>query len=104
MTLCAALSHPPSRGSVHILSADLVERPTIDPRYLSHHLDHELLARHVQYIETIVQTELLASLLKKNCGHILKKKRVRELNAARSLGPETVMSHFHSTGTCTMMP
>ncbi|KAL8646383.1 MAG: hypothetical protein Q9210_006172 [Variospora velana] len=103
MTLFAALNHPFSRGSVHITSADPMEKPRIDPKYLSHPLDNEILARHVQYMEKLVATEPLASLLKKGGRRIPAGKHVEELDAARSLGPETVMSIFHPTGTCAMM-
>ncbi len=53
MTLCAALNHPFSRGSVHIISANPMDKPSIDPRYLSHPLDNVILARHVQYMEIV---------------------------------------------------
>ncbi|KAL8704848.1 MAG: hypothetical protein Q9201_002007 [Fulgogasparrea decipioides] len=104
MTLCAALNHPFSRGSVHIQSADPIEKPKIDPKYLSHPLDNEILARHVQYMEELVRAEPLASLLKKNGRRIPAGKHVEELDEARTLGPQTVTSNFHPTGTCAMMP
>lgn len=104
MTLFAALSHPFSRGSVHIQSANSKDKPEIDPKYLSHPLDEELLARHVQYMETIVQTEPLASLLKKNGRRIPSGKYVRDLESAKTLGAETITSNFHPCGTCAMMP
>ncbi|KAI4173725.1 MAG: hypothetical protein LQ348_006486 [Seirophora lacunosa] len=103
MTLCAALNHPFSRGSVHITSADPTEKPRIDPRYLSHPLDNEILARHVQYMEKLVAAEPLASLLKTGGRRIPADKHVEELDAARSLGPQTITSNFHPTGTCAMM-
>lgn len=104
MTLFAALSHPFSRGSVHIQSADPKDKPKIDPRYLSHPLDRELLARHIQYMETLVQTEPLASLLKTNGRRIPSGKYVRDLESAKTLGTETITSNFHPCGTCAMMP
>lgn len=104
MTLFASLSHPFSRGSVHIQSADASDRPVIDPKYLSHPLDNELLARHVQYMETLVRMEPLASLLKKDGKRIPNGKYVHDLESARTLGPETIRSSFHPTGTCAMMP
>lgn len=104
MTLCVALNHPFSRGSVHITSADPMDKPRIDPRYLSHPLDNEILARHVQYTEKLVATEPLASLLKKGGRRIPAEKHVDTLDEARRLGPQTITSNFHPTGTCAMMP
>lgn len=104
MTLCAALNHPFSRGSVHISSANPTEKPTVDPKYLTHPLDNEILARHVQYMEKLVAAEPLASLLKKGGRRIPADKHVDTLDEAKSLGPQTVTSNFHPTGTCAMMP
>lgn len=104
MTLFAALSHPFSRGFVHIQSADPKDQPTIDPQYLSHPLDREILARHVQYMETLTETEPLASLLQKNGRRIPSETYVRDLESAKTLGAETVRSNFHPCGTCAMMP
>ncbi|MCJ1466424.1 hypothetical protein MMC07_005043 [Pseudocyphellaria aurata] len=104
MTLFAALSHPFSRGSVHIQSANPKDKPRIDPKYLSHPLDREVLARHVQYMEVLTETEPLTSLLKKNGRRIPSEKYVRDLESAKQLGTETMRSNFHPCGTCAMMP
>jgi choline dehydrogenase-like flavoprotein len=56
--------HPVSSGSVHISSPDPVTAPIIDPRYLSHPLDVEIMAWCLQFIEKITETESLRSLLK----------------------------------------
>lgn len=104
MTLFAALSHPFSRGFVHIQSADPKDKPKIDPKYLSHPLDRELLARHVQYMETLVQTEPLASLLKENGRRIPNGRHIMDLESAKTLGADTITSNFHPCGTCAMMP
>lgn len=102
-TLFAALNHPFSRGSVHISSADPTAKPRIDPKYLSHPLDNEILARHVQYMEKLVAAEPLVSLLKKGGQRIPADKHVGSLEEARTLGPQTITSNFHPTGTCAMM-
>ena len=104
MTLFAALSHPFSRGSVHITSPDAHDKPNIDPKYLSHPLDNEIMAHHVRYMETLVSTEPLASLLKKDGRRIPADTHVETLEDARKLGPRTITSNFHPTGTCAMMP
>ncbi|KAL8840950.1 MAG: hypothetical protein Q9176_003522 [Flavoplaca citrina] len=104
VTILAALSHPFSRGSVHINSADVNDKPIIDPRYLSHPLDNEILACHVQFMETLIRTEPLASAFKKDGRRIPADTRVETLEEARKLGPRTVTSNFHPSGTCAMMP
>ncbi len=103
VTMLAALSHPFSRSSVHINSAD-VNEPIIDSRYLSHPLDNEILARHVQSMETLIGTEPLASAIKKDGQSIPADTHVETLKEARKLGPRTVTSNFHPSGTYAMMP
>lgn len=51
ITIICMLAHPLSRGSVHVMGAGADQRLAIDPRYFSHPLDLEVMARHVQFIE-----------------------------------------------------
>jgi choline dehydrogenase-like flavoprotein len=103
ITILAAINHPFSRGICHIRSADPKDKPILDPRYLSHPLDLEILARYTQYIETIVKTEPLASLLKPS-GRLPEGKKATSLDAAKVIVKERLLSTFHPTGTCAMMP
>ncbi|KAK5629115.1 hypothetical protein RRF57_004830 [Xylaria bambusicola] len=58
-------AHPFSRGSSHISSADIVAVPEINPGYLSHPTDQEILARHLQSLETVLRSsEHLSKFLK----------------------------------------
>jgi choline dehydrogenase-like flavoprotein len=103
VSIFAALSHPFSRGSVHVESGDSAYHPAIDPRYLSHPLDRELLARHIQWIEVIARTEPWSALLKPNGRKIPESKNLEDLDAAREhLRLST--TNFHPVGTCAMMP
>ncbi|KAI1773590.1 hypothetical protein F4818DRAFT_442899 [Hypoxylon cercidicola] len=45
------LAHPLSRGSVQVTDAGAGQTLAIDPGFLSHPLDLEIMARHVQFIE-----------------------------------------------------
>ena len=102
LTIFVALSHPFSRGSVHINSADPNKAPTIDPRYFSHPLDIEILGRHVQFLETIAKTEPFSALLKPNGRRIPADTHVEDLAAAKELS-KLLISNYHPTGTCAMM-
>lgn len=63
LTVVLLLAHPLSRGSVHVDDGKLV----IDPRFFSHPLDLEVMARHVQFVEQrLAAAEPLASLIKPN--------------------------------------
>ena len=64
ITVAASLFYPLSRGSAHIRSNSIVNKPAIDPRYLSHPLGMEIHATHLRSIQTIVATEPLTSFVK----------------------------------------
>ncbi|KUJ23477.1 alcohol oxidase [Mollisia scopiformis] len=104
ISIVSVLNHPLSRGTVHINSAKPEAQPTIDPRYFSHPLDLELHGRHTQWLETIAATEPMASLLKKDGRRIHAQKPVNDLETAKEIVQETFVSHYHVTGTCSMLP
>jgi choline dehydrogenase-like flavoprotein len=103
ISILAVINHPFSRGVCHIRSADPQDRPILDPRYLSHPLDLEILARYTQYVEKIVETEPLASLLKPS-ERLREGKEATSLEAAKEMVKERMLTTFHPTSTCAMMP
>ncbi|KAJ6151019.1 hypothetical protein N7470_007613 [Penicillium chermesinum] len=64
VTIMAIHNHPFSRGSVHIASANIDDKPIYDPKYLDHPLDLEIMARQMQFIDRIVKSQPFASLIK----------------------------------------
>jgi choline dehydrogenase-like flavoprotein len=46
-----AQNHPFSKGNVHITSASAKDKPAVDPKYLIHPLDMEMMARNVQFLQ-----------------------------------------------------
>jgi choline dehydrogenase-like flavoprotein len=104
ITIMAMLNHPFSRGYVHITSSDPLVKPTFDPQLLSHPLDVEILGRHTQYIEKIVSTEPLSSMLKTNGRRIPPDRTAHNLENAKDIVADRVITIFHPAGTCAMMP
>ncbi|KAL4936301.1 hypothetical protein BDV06DRAFT_233544 [Aspergillus oleicola] len=108
ITICVSLMHPLSLGTCHIASADPAEPPRVDPRYLTHPADLDIMARHTRFIDKIVASQPLASMLKpKPAGK--RSPGVPDLGAVsldevkdyvRAAGKST----FHPTSTCAMMP
>ncbi|KAI1183944.1 GMC oxidoreductase-domain-containing protein [Nemania serpens] len=99
-------SHPLSRGSTHISSADITDGPNIDPRYLSHPADIEILARHLQSLDTVLRPSThLSKFLKpdgkRNHPDAFK---VHDLKEAKKYVVDTATSAYHSCGTAAMMP
>lgn len=104
ISIVSVLNHPLSRGSVHIQSSDPTSQPILDPKYFSHPLDLELHSRHVLWLETLVATEPMASLLKKDGRKIHVEKAVKDLETAKKMVKELFISHYHVTSTCSMLP
>ena len=101
LTLLVTVSHPFSRGSVHIASSDPREKPTLDPRYLSHPLDLEILARQTQFFDTIASTPPWSSLLKPDGRRIPAGVDLSDLKQAKGLARQMI-TNFHPVGTCPM--
>lgn len=104
ITISVLLLNPFSVGHVHISSSDPAEPPTIDNQYLSHPLDIEVLARHIFYLNTIVQTEPLVSLLKPDGKRNTLYQPFETLDDVKDYIRKTAMSNWHPCGTCAMLP
>jgi choline dehydrogenase-like flavoprotein len=96
--------HPVSSGSVHISSPDPVAAPIIDPRYLSHPLDVEIMAWCLQFIEKIAETEPIKSLLKPGGKRNHPTAYMENMEAARDYARTTASTGYHPVSTCVMLP
>ncbi|KAI1303807.1 oxidoreductase [Xylaria venustula] len=103
LTIATILAQPLSRGTVHIVSNDSSDAPEIDPKYLSHPLDSEILARHVMYIATIAKSTPLNTLLKQPL-EAATLEYVADLEAAKKYIRARTISMWHPVGTCAMLP
>ncbi|KAL8701338.1 MAG: hypothetical protein Q9201_004957 [Fulgogasparrea decipioides] len=93
-----------SRGSSHVVSNNSSDPPKIDPRYLSHPLDLELLARHVQFFERLARSRPLSDYIKPNGKRNHPTAYVEDLDAAKEYVRTTALSTYHPAGTCAMLP
>lgn len=104
-TLVAAPSYPLSLGSVHISSADPASVSDLDPRYLQHPLDIEVMARHVRNLAKIANSEPLKSLFKvggeRNYGA---PDDLEDLEALKAYARKGALTNYHPTSTCAMLP
>lgn len=99
ISMCTFLTHPFSRGSIHIKSADPANPSHLDPRVYSHPLDKKLAIAAVQFArDKLAKTEPLASALD-GAAHPPENATLQELVAV----VEGVISG-HGIGTCAMMP
>ena len=104
ISFLVALTNPFSRGSSHISSASPSDAPVIDPKYLSHPLDVELLARHMQYIPVIAGTEPLVDLVKPNGKNLPEGMDLSTVEQAKEHCRRNMVTNNHPCGTCAMMP
>lgn len=118
------LAHPLSRGSVHITTGpDGALGLDVDPKYLSHPLDIEVLARHVRLVESVLAADTSTSALARHLNQSSSAKRSpglppgpaafaggrdsdeeEGLERARAYVRDTVVGAFHWTSSCAMLP
>ena len=103
ISIVVSLNHPLSRGTIHVKSQDPTVPPRIDPRYLSNPLDLEILARGVQFLDKVVQTEPLLGLLKPE-SRLPGVPDFGGLDIAKEVVKARLFTTFHPTSTCSMMP
>lgn len=109
--IVTVLTHALSRGSIHIESTDPKVHPLIDPRYMSHPLDLEILSSGLLFTQTIASSPPLSHLLKNNPDKTGKQiqpsfgipTRLTKEAAVR-LVRESSATSFHPVGTCSMLP
>lgn len=104
LTFGVMLSQPLSRGSTHIRSSDPDAPPIIDPRYLSHPLDVEVIARHMLHLKTIASSDPLNKLLAEPLEPRDAAADFASLEAAKAYAKDNLVSMWHMTGTCAMLP
>ncbi|EKM50933.1 uncharacterized protein PHACADRAFT_262829 [Phanerochaete carnosa HHB-10118-sp] len=68
MALVAELTHPWSRGTIHVASADPKAHPHIDPRFLSDAFDLDVLAEGFKFALKVGETEPFRGMTKARVG------------------------------------
>ncbi|RDW61981.1 alcohol oxidase-2 [Coleophoma cylindrospora] len=103
-TMLGVLEHPYSRGSVHIQSSDPATYPAIDPRYLSHPFDLEVLSKIALHLQEVAKSAPLSDYLQGN-GTIYQEGyyELNEGNVADWIR-KYLQSEYHPAGTCAMLP
>lgn len=103
-TMAGVLQHPHSRGNSHINSANASVYPTIDPNYLSHPFDIEVLSAILLHNQVIATTKPLSDLLKGN-GTVFQEGYYKlDASNVKAWITASVQSLFHLCGTNSMLP
>jgi choline dehydrogenase-like flavoprotein len=104
VSLGVSLLPPLSRGSVHISSTDPEAPPIIDPKYFSNPLDVEAMARHLCFVERLVDAQPMASLIKPGGKRNHPTAFLKDLNAAKDYVRTSSLSNNHPTSSCPILP
>jgi choline dehydrogenase-like flavoprotein len=107
ITLMASQNHAFSKGNVHITSSSPYEKPAVDPKYLSHPLDMEIMARHVQFMQKIISTAPLSQHFKvggRRLPYGFSDGKEPNLEEAKEVVRDSLITHLHPVGTCAMLP
>lgn len=96
--LCAGLVAPKSRGAVRLRSANPLERPIVDARFLSHPDDVKALVRGIEVAREIGNSVAMKDFVKREVAPA-KRLSGKELEDFVRNGATT---YFHQAGTCRM--
>ncbi|VUC26045.1 unnamed protein product [Clonostachys rosea] len=104
LTLVAYLPHPLSLGSVHIKSKQPLESPAIDPKYLSHPVDIEILAHQMRYLGHFAASSPFSKLLKQPLHYMDPAAEFADIDDAKEYLRSNAISMWHYAGSCAMLP
>lgn len=112
--ILVSLPHPFSAGTVHINSPDPRQLPVVDPKFMSHPLDREVLGRHMKALDQLLAAEPFANLLKTGGRRLpagsplfapeAAESESKRLEAAKEHARTYIRSTSHPIGTCAMLP
>lgn len=99
-SMIVILSHPLSRGTVHICSADPLMPPAIDPGYLTHETDIDVMVEGVKFARKLMVTGPLGQ---HHVEHV-HPRPVQSDNELREFCRRHTASTWHPLGTASMRP
>ncbi|KAL6689946.1 alcohol oxidase [Trichoderma pleuroticola] len=109
--MVAVVTHPFSRGSIHITSTDPQVAPSIDPNYLDHPVDFELMVQGVLFMQKLFETKPLADYIRdredgngKKIQDSFKIPTRIDREIAEKLVRAATITSWHPVGTCAMLP
>ncbi|KAL3454890.1 glucose-methanol-choline oxidoreductase [Aspergillus insuetus] len=95
---------PFSRGNAHISSADPAAKQVIDPRYFSHPLDLEIMARNLLDVERLHRVAPLSNFIKPNGRRNHPDAFLSDLESTKKYLRDTAKTAYHFCGTAAMLP
>lgn len=106
-SVLVTLSRPLSRGTVHVVSADVRDPPAIDPRYLEHPVDVRVTAEALLWAQRLVTTTPpLLEMLGRDADGMVKQRHpvLRTAEDATAWAHAGSTTEFYPLGTCAIGP
>lgn len=102
VTLAACLQYPVSRGYVHIRSSNPEDHPEIDPAYLKHEADLNVLAAGMKFLDLTSKAEPFASKLSGKRSSPRQELDLTKTEDAKKAVLEWYMTEYHPCGSVAM--
>lgn len=100
-SLVVSQMYPLSRGSVHSSSPNPLDAPTIDPGFLSHPADVDVIAAGIQFADRVLSSGALRGKVGRRVAPA-PSVDLRNKDQVRKYVREHVVTYHHSLGTCAM--
>ncbi|KAI0067077.1 GMC oxidoreductase [Artomyces pyxidatus] len=101
ISLCPAINHLFSRGTIHVASKDPLAQPTIDPHYFEEDIDLQTFVEQVKFARKVAATAPINAFIGKevNPGPTVK----TDAEIATWL-KKYMTTTYHTAGSCSMLP
>ncbi|KAF8914726.1 GMC oxidoreductase [Mucidula mucida] len=96
-----AITHPYSRGSVHINTSDPLSLPSLDPHLFEHDVDVEILVEGLKFARKVVSTDALKDVVREE---IIPGPDVQSDEQLKEFVRSTGQTVYHPIGTASMLP
>jgi len=101
ITILPTLSHPWSRGTIHISSADSCDPPVIDPKCLDKEIDLDILVELFQFIRKVAHTSPFKDIVVKE---VLPGQDMQASKDIREHVAKNLSTTWHTVGSLSMLP
>ncbi|KAJ5814801.1 hypothetical protein N7474_006578 [Penicillium riverlandense] len=98
-TIVACLQYPASRGTVHITSTEPAKNPAVDPAFLTHPADVDVLAAGLGFCDKIAQSSALKDKVHRR-AYPPENVNLHDRAAASEAVKDFCMTEYHPCGTC----
>nr|UBX54549.1 oxidoreductase [Aspergillus sp.] len=95
--------YPLSRGSVHVRSSSPLDAPAIDPAFLSHPVDVDVLAAGIAFADRVFQSGLARKSVRRRVSPPAGLD-LSNLDEVGEFARNHIVSYHHALGTCAMGP